>query len=81
MGIINAINTEVEIFENTEEEDIKDMEVTIKEIRMTIREEEVTDTILEGGTEIILTEVRIQIIAITNVDNLSTLSVSICILI
>ena len=68
MGIINAINMEeVEIFENTEEADIKDMEVTIKEIKMTIRGEVVTDT------EITLEEVmedRIQIIATTEIDNL-----------
>ena len=68
MGIINAINmAEVEIFENTEEADIKDMEVTIKEIKMTIRGEVVTDT------EITLEEVmedRIQIIATTEIAKL-----------
>ena len=68
MGIINAINMEeVEIFEITEEADIKDMVVTIKEIKMTIRGEVVTDT------EITLEEVmedRIQIIATTEIDNL-----------
>ena len=68
MGIINVINmAEVEIFEITEEADIKDMEVTIKEIKMTIRGEVVTDT------EITLEEVmedRIQIIATTEIDNL-----------
>ena len=82
MGIINAINMEeVEIFENTEEEDIKDMEVTIKEIKMTIRGEVVTDT------EITLEEVmedRIQIIATTEIAKLKhslSLSVLFCILI
>ena len=80
MGTINAINMEeVEIFENTEEEDIKDMEVTIKEIKMTIRGEVVTDT------EITLEEVmedRIQIIATTEIAKLKhSLSVLFCILI
>ena len=80
MGIINAINMEeVEIFENTEEADIKDMEVTIKEIKMTIRGEVVTDT------EITLEEVmedRIQIIATTEIAKLKhSLSVLFCILI
>ena len=77
MGIINAINMEeVEIFENTEEADIKDMEVTIIEIKMTIRGEVVTDT------EITLEEVmedRIQIIATTEIAKLKH-SLSLCII-